>query len=68
MRPRPPHLLALGLVALAALPASAGALTFGADPSRPASTTAPCARSFSAVATVGVRVVTTKATLKAPRK
>ena len=40
MRPRLPHLPALGLAALAALPASAGAVSFGADLSQPVSTTA----------------------------
>ena len=64
--PAPPHLLALGLVALAALPASAGDLTFGAT--RPAGAGPRRAPDFSAVATVGVHVVTTKVTLKAPRR
>ena len=59
MRRRLPHLLALGLVALAVLPAPAGAATFGADLSQPVSTTATCANSFFASSCLGYAVTPT---------
>lgn len=59
MRLRLPHLLALGLVALVALPASAGAVTFGADLSQPVATTATCANSFGASSCLGYAVTPT---------
>ena len=59
MRRRLPHLPALGLAALAVLPAPAGAVTFGADLSRPVATTATCANSFFASSCLGYAVTPT---------
>jgi hypothetical protein len=59
MRMRLSHLLALSLVALVALPAAAGAVTFGADLSQPVSTAHTCANSFGASSCLGYAVTPT---------